>query len=491
MQPVIGRKEEQEVLTSAYNSSSPELIALYGRRRVGKTYLVRNTFIGKKDTVFFNVTGMKEGKIHQQLKNFANQIGAAFYLSGSRLEAPKNWFDALDILANEINASSKKKIVLFFDEFPWMVTRKSELLTALEYFWNQHGSQDPRVKLIICGSSAGWILKKIVNNRGAFYNRVTKKMHLEPFTLHQTKRYLNHLKIALNHKQIAHIYMVLGGIPFYLSQLQKGLSAIQNIAHLAFKKQSFLLEEFDNLYATLFDAGDGHIDLARVIARHRYGIGQEELPRDLPSVSSGGTLVTWLRDLEQAGFIQRFKPFSAHKKGIYYKMIDEYSLFYFHWIEPIKVSLQEKGMKKGYWEKLQKSPAWHAWAGYAFESLCHKHMVPIMNSLKLSDTAVPYTWRYIPPKGSIENGAQIDLLFDRDDGMITLCEIKYTETPFALDKSYAQVLNKRIEVFKHHTKTRKQILLAIISASGLKQTIYSEEMVNGLVTLDDLFKKAE
>ncbi len=489
MQPVIGREEEQGLLESAFNSHSPELIALYGRRRVGKTYLIRNTFQGREDTIFFTITGMKNGRMSQQLKNFVTQLGNAFYHAGARLEAPKNWFDALDLLAGAIKASSVKKIMLFFDEFPWMVTRKSELLVALEYFWNEHGDLDPRVKLIICGSSAGWILKKIVNNRGAFYNRVTKKMHLEPFNLYQTKKYLAYLKISLTDKQIAHIYMVLGGIPFYLSRLQKGLSAVENIAHLAFNKDSFLLEEFDNLYATLFDGGKGHIDLARAIAKHRCGINQEDLAREIATLSSGGTMVQWLKDLEQAGFIQRFRPFLATKKGIYYKMVDEYSLFYFYWIEPIKGSLQAKGIKKGYWESQQQSPEWYSWSGYAFESLCYKHILEIMHTLKLSDTAIAYTWRYVPSRNSKEEGAQIDLLFDRKDDTITICEMKYTESPFVIDKSYAQILNKRIEIFKHQTKTRKNVLLAMISSSGLKKTLYSEEMVSGLVKLEDFFKR--
>ncbi len=277
MDPIIGREEELKIFEEAYSSDMPEFIAVYGRRRVGKTFLVSRFFGEKKNCVYFSVTGMKEGKVAQQLKNFTERMAAAFYHPGAKLAVPKNWFDALGVLAQEIAASKGKKIVLFFDEFPWMVTHKSELLMAFEYFWNEYGAKDSRVKLIICGSSASWMLENIVNNRGALYNRVDYRIRLEPFTLDEAKRYLIQRQRALSDKQIAHLYMVLGGIPFYLKQVKKGMSAIQTIAYLAFSRNSFLLDEFNNLFGTLFNAKHGHVILARIIAVHSFGIGNESV----------------------------------------------------------------------------------------------------------------------------------------------------------------------------------------------------------------------
>ena len=492
MSVIIGREYEVGILERAYNSENPEFIALYGRRRVGKTYLIKNSFKNKKNAVFFSVTGIKEGNKQRQIKNFLNRVALCFNRPGLRLEKLDNWFDVFDFLVEEIKLSKKKKIVLFFDEFPWMVTRRSELLMALESFWNQYASDDPRIKLIVCGSSAGWIIKKIVNNRGALYNRITRRIALEPFNLYETKNFLMHNKVRLTDKQITHLYMVLGGIPFYLSKIEPGFSSIQAISELAFRKNSFMLDEFSNLYATLFGESGGHIELARIIAGHRYGIGQVALAKKAASITStGGTLVKWLKDLEYAGFIQRFQPYSTNKKGVYYKMVDEYSLFYFHWIEPIKETLQEKGMTKTYWERLQHSSSWNSWAGYAFESLCHKHTFQIMKALGVSDTSIPYTWRYIPPRGAIEQGAQIDLLFDRDDGLISVCEIKYTRDPFVITKDYAVKLGYKLKVFEEHTKTKKTLILSMVSASGLKKNFYSEQMVLGVCTLHDLFKESE
>ena len=491
MRRVIGREEEQKELLGAIESNAPEFIALYGRRRVGKTYLVKNTLSERKGILFFLVTGIKDGLLSTQLQNFMTAIGETFFYKGAPLETPENWNKAFSVLNDNIKASPKKKIVLFFDEFPWMATQNSYLLQMLEYYWNHYWSNNPKIKLIICGSSAGWILKNIINNRGGLYNRVTRTIQLEPFSLHQVKKFLAHQKVVLSNKQIIQIYMVLGGIPHYLSKIKPGHTSQQTIEELAFKKNSFLLQEFNNLYATLFSTDTGHIELARIIAQHHYGIGQEELAQKALHISSGGSFVRWLEDLEEAGFIQRFKPFLARKKGIYYKMIDEYSLFYFDWIEPLKETLLGKGMRKGYWETKLHTPAWYSWTGYSFESVCYKHIPQISIALKLSPSAVPYAWRFAPTKSSSENGAQIDLLFDRDDGAITVCEIKYTDQPFAIDKQYAEKLTNKIGVFKAKTKTKKDIFLAFVSASGLKKTMYSEAMVSGIVDADDLFSKAD
>jgi uncharacterized protein len=256
-----------------------------------------------------------------------------------------------------------------------------------------------------------------------------------------------------------------------------------------------LFKEFPNLYATLFEEPKSYIDLARIISKRPYGIGLEEIVKS-SNMSSGGRVVEWLSNLEHAGFIVRQKSFMNVKKGIFYKMIDEYSLFYFRWIEPIIESILNEGMRLGYWELLQSKPSWQSWAGYAFESLCHKHIPQIAQGLSISPTALAYAWRYSPPKGSnedeesCERGAQIDLLFDRDDDAITICEIKYTKTLFPIDKNYAEQLNQKFNVFKRVTKTKKMLYLAMICSSGLKKTIYSEEMVNKSINIKSLFAKS-
>lgn len=485
---IIGREKEQALLDKTFLSKKPEFLAIYGRRRIGKTLLIRLFFKSKKNSVFFNSTGMLKGSLQDQISNFTQQIGDVFY-QGAQLQIKKSWRETFKILNDAIKSiTENKKIILFFDEFPWMATKNSKLLQNLDYFWNQHWSNDSRIKLIICGSSASWIIKNIINNKGGLHNRITHTIHLEPYTLYETKKFLSHHGITLNHRQIAEIYMSIGGIPYYLSYIKKGLSSAQNIEELAFRKKSFLMEEFNNLFSALFEDAEIYISIVREIASCHYGMEQEALFNRIKTFSKGGRGSEKLKALEDAGFIIRFKPHLHSKKGVYYKVIDEYTLFYFHWIEPLRETLNARGMRKNYWLSIQSTPEWYNWTGYAFEAICYKHLVEISDALMLSPTAIANTWKYSPIKNTTEKGAQIDLLFDRKDDAITVCEIKYSLKAFEVTKSYAEQLTKKIDVFKKVTNTEKNIFLALISANGLKINKNSD-IVDNVVTLDSLFNK--
>lgn len=485
---IIGRTEEIQILDRFLTSNKPEFLAIYGRRRIGKTYLIRSYF-ENKDIIFFNTTGSKDAPLQEQVGNFTKQIGNIFY-NGAELKAGKNWNETFDKLTTAIESIKDKKIILFFDETPWMATKNSRLLPTLGYYWNQHWSKNSKIKLIICGSSASWIKAKIVDNKGGLHNRITEKIPLAPFNLNASKAYLNSLGIKLNNEHVLPIYMVTGGVPYYLEKIEKNFSASQNIEKLSFRKNSFLLGEFDNLFASLFEDHEINVELLRMISDNRSGVGQEELLKKIGKALHGESGLKKLKELQDADFIMGFKPHFHSKKGVYYKVIDEYTVFYFDWIEPIRKTLLERSLTKGYWDKKYNSPAWESWAGYAFEAICHKHIPQISKALNLSPTAIPATWRYVPLKGSKEEGSQIDLLFDRDDDAITICEIKYTDEPFVINKAYAAKLQKKIDVFRKVTRTKKQIFLAFVSANGLKQNIYSE-IVGGLVTLDNLFKECD
>ncbi len=483
---LLARKQEILTLEQMLNSSKPELLALYGRRRVGKTYLIRQ-FFKKKKVLFFNVTGVKNGLLSEQLIHFTDQIATVFYY-GAKLAYAKSWDEAFKMLTQAVQAvSPAKKIILFFDELPWMATRNSRLLENLEYYWNQHWSNDKRIKLIICGSSASWIINKVIKNRGGLHNRITRKILLEPFNLAETKEFLAKIGVKLNFKQTLQIFMVIGGVPYYLSQIQKGLSAAQAIEKIAFSKQSFLLDEFNNLFSSLFEDCENYIRIVEIIAQHRYGIGKRKLLENLGKQAVGGTASKKLDELEEAGFIQSFKPLYHKKKGIYYRLIDEYTLFYLKWLAPLADRLQKKALDAGNWQAIQSTPEWHSWQGYAFEAVCYKHLSQIRRALQLPATAVADSWRYAPTPGTKQRGAQIDLLFDRKDAAITICEIKYTDEPFLLTKEYLQVLKRRTEVFRTTTRTSKQLFLALVSANGIKNNYYAEDNISNVVILDDLF----
>ncbi|OGT32063.1 MAG: hypothetical protein A3E87_10990 [Gammaproteobacteria bacterium RIFCSPHIGHO2_12_FULL_35_23] len=487
---IIARDSELSTLNAFLSSDQPEFLAIYGRRRVGKTFLIRSFFSERKDIVFFNSTGMKDGSMLEQIANFTEEMGDAFLYKGAKFEVGKNWRGTFKTLTENIRASSKKKIVLFFDELPWMATKNSKLLQSLDYFWNQHWSKDNRIKLIICGSSASWIINKIINNKGGLHNRVTHTIFLEPLKLSQAKKFLKNLSINLTDKQILELYMVMGGVPFYLNKVVgKQLSSTQMIENLAFKRKSFLLTEFDNLFLALFDNAEIYIKIIKEIAKHRYGIGQEDLFKKIGKVIQGSSGVEKMAALVDTSFIESFKPLYSKRRGIYYRVIDQYSLFYFHWILPVKNSLLKKSLLQGYWDKIKTKPAWHTWSGLAFEAICYEHLLQIQKALNLSPTAIPSTWRYVPKKNSDERGAQIDLLFDRDDDSITLCEIKYSDKPFVISKEYAEKLQDKLEIFRKVTRTKKQLFLAFIASSGVKKNKYSEALINKTVTLEDLFRE--
>ncbi len=481
---IIGRAEELQVLNYLYDSNKAEFLALYGRRRVGKTFLIREFFQDKKEALFFNATGLKDGSLSDQITNFMERIGEVFY-DGTSLEKQKTWRGAFKVLTRALDKRTvDQKVVVFIDEIPWMATPKSKLLQSLDYYWNQYWSNNHQIKLIICGSSASWMLNKIIKNKGGLHNRITEKILLEPFKLHETKAFLEVQGVKLNNQQILSLYMVTGGVPYYLSKIKWKGSAAQIIEKLAFGKKAFLMEEFDGLFASLFTDHENHIKIVRALAESRYGIGKHRLLEMVGS--SGGNSANRLQELEDAGFIMGFKSLYSQRKGIYYRLIDEYTGFYLKWIEPIKNLLQEQALDKGNWQAMQLSPEWNSWLGYAFESVCYKHLIQIRRALELSPADIASTWRYAPRSGASERGAQIDLLFDRKDDAVSICEIKYTDESFLISKDYYETLERKLKVFTEQTRTKKQLLLYFVSANGLKKNMYSK-FISGVVTLDDLF----
>ncbi|MBP6986302.1 MAG: AAA family ATPase [Alphaproteobacteria bacterium] len=487
MSKIIGRSDERELLSQLLKSDRAEFLALYGRRRVGKTYLIRNYF-SEANCVFFHITGIQDGSLAEQLEQFVKQIGDTFY-NGATLAPCKRWLDAFDELTKAIQKlPNNKKVVLFLDEFPWMATKRSRLLQALDHYWNRYWVNEPQVKLIVCGSSASWVIENIINNKGGLYNRITASLKLEPFSLAEVKLYLKSQGVALNNRHILELYMVIGGIPHYLSQIKKGKTTAQCVDELCFQKNGLLFSEFDRLFASLFNESEIYVKLCQTISKYRYGIGQAELIKESKS-PAGGRTNKRLKELEDAGFIMSFIPYGHQEKGIYYKIIDEYTLFYFHWIKPTLSAIRKKDQVSGYWLSKSKEPIWKGWTGYAFEAICYKHISHIRIALQIDPGSEVGSWRFVPKKGKAEEGAQIDLLFDRPDGAVTICEIKYNEQPYAIDKQYAKNLLNKAAVYKKHTQTNKEIFIAMITSGGLKPTMYSEEMVSGQVTLDDLFKE--
>jgi len=481
---IIGRDAEIEVLRELYESAEPQFLAVYGRRRIGKTYLISEFF--KNRGVYFEITGMKEGSTTEQLFQFAYEFSRQFN-EGSRIPPPKNWAQALNLLHEAIEKVEKgKKIILFFDEVPWLASPRSKFLNALEHFWNRYISRNKNVIMIICGSSASWIIRNIINNKGGLHGRVTRKMRLLPFTLSETETYLRSRHIELDRKQIIDIYLAIGGVPKYLSYIKRGKSAAQVINDVCFSLSGGLYDEFDNLYKSLFVSYEHHIAIVKALSKAIEGLTKEEL-LEKTKLPSGGYSSKIIEELVDAGFLIYVPSFNKKKAGSIYRLIDEYSLFYLTWIAEIsKISLES--VDPEFWIKKYGTAKWHAWSGCAFESLCLKHIQNIKKALGISGiSTIESGWRYLPKKGTGQQGAQIDLVIDRADKCINLCEMKYSDSEFVLDRPYAEKLQNKKRIFKEQTGTSKTLFTTMVATYGVKKNAHYLSAVDSQLTMDDLF----
>lgn len=470
---LIGREDEQKSLLEAFYSDKSEMIAIYGRRRVGKTFLVKETFDKK---LCFSMSGIHNANLNEQLTNFLKSLN--LYQNKKIKNIPHSWFEAFDLLKIHIEQTkSKSKHVLFIDELPWLDTPKSKFTQALEHFWNSWADGRKDIVLIICGSAASWMIKKILNNKGGLHNRVTKRIRLMPFNLYETEQFLIHKKINLPHYDISKIYMAMGGIPFYLNELHRGESVAQNIERICFNKDGLLRNEFDNLYSALFNNSNKHIQFIKVLASAPQGLNRNQIIAKSKLVSGGG-ISDVFNELLESGFISEIQAKDKLLKNSIYRLTDEYSLFYLKFIQPNKIT------SKGVWNNISKTQSYISWCGYAFENLAFKHSASIKKALGISGIYTNvYSWQ--------NKHSQIDMLIDRDDNSVNICEIKYYQTEFEINKSYAQKLENKILNYKKHVSNKKSVFLTFITTYGIKENLYNTSLVDNSLTINDLFFSEE
>lgn len=477
---IIGRSTEIQNLAQLTQNSKPIFLAVYGRRRVGKTYLINEFF--KDKGLFFSLTGVKNAKIATQLKNFSLEYSECF-LQGKPVEPPKDWMEAFHQLWKEIK-TKKGKIIIFFDELPWLASKKSAFLEALDYFWNKFFSGKTNIIVIICGSSASWMIQKVISNKGGLHSRITHQIKLHPFSLLETKSFLEAQGIIYDLRQIVELYMAIGGIPKYLSYAQKGLSAAQNIQNMCFSREGFLISEFNKLYSSLFDHYEKHISIVRELAKVPYGLSYEELLKKT-GLQSGGSTSHLLSELVESDFIGRISCFGKGVKDDVYQLMDEYSLFYLYWIHKAPLN-SLKGVSSTYWIKNHQKQSFKSWSGFAFEKICLQHIDKILQALGISGVnTTESTWSYQPSHPS-EKGCQIDLVINRDDSCINLCEIKFYNDAIALTKSQVDVFDEKLKIFREKTGTKKTLFKTLITTYGLKENAYSSS-IDQVITLKELF----
>lgn len=487
---IVGRHAERLRLEQILASQEAEFVAVYGRRRVGKTHLIREFFEPRAET-FFVVTGQKDAPREVQLRHMRTEIERVF-TPGVSLPALRSWDEAFSVLAGAIEQRAKatpsSRIVVFLDELPWLSTRRSMLLQTLDHYWNTRLSRIRSLRFIVCGSAASWILDKLIHAKGGLHNRITRQLQLLPFSLAETQEYLSSRRHRWNRRQVLELYLALGGIPHYLRLVERGHSAAQAVGSLCFDRAGELHEEFERLLASLFASASVHDKIIRAAASRASGLDRNEIIA-ATGIPSGGEINRRLRELEEAGFLASMTPWGRRRKQTRYRLIDEFVWFYLRWIERAPRGVLSKG-GQAYWLGRSQSPTFRSWSGQAFEGIVLKHADLVRAALGLTGVATETgTWRYVPASGSSEQGAQIDLLFDRDDGVIDLCELKYSAKEFVLTKAYAQALARKIAVFQEQTRTRKQVRLVLVCPGGMKRSIWTEDLIDVVVDDGALFPK--
>ena len=467
---IVGRTEEISALERYYYSERPELIIVYGRRRVGKTFLVKE-FFGDKLTFCFT------GRIGKSNRTSLTEFDRVITEYGGEIGiASKNWSDAFFKLKKLLKKLPEGRKVIFIDEMPWLDTGRSDFLSAFDYFWNSWASACPDILLIGCGSATSWITKNIFQNRGGLHNRVTGRVHLAPFTIGECEAFLKTRGVEIARYDMAECYMIFGGIPFYLNMFVPGLSLSQNVDRLCFADNAPLSNEFDELYGSLFSNPNRHISIVEALAERSSGLSRNEL-LEAGNFQSNGHLTKALKELEQCDFIVGYTDYLRNKNGGYYYLKDPFTLFYLRYMK----SNQKKDVY--YWTNNINDGARRAWSGYAFEQLCRMHLRQIKARLGILGVSTETTsWR----SKSASPGAQIDMVIRRKDGVTNLCEIKYAKHPYEITKTDAEALERKRMAFIMETDTKDALHFTMITTFGLERKGYIS-MIHSEVKLDDLF----
>ncbi len=472
---IISRKEEKKELEYSERSKKSELVCVYGRRRAGKTFLVEQTF----REFAFRAVGLEKGTTKQQLKAFGQRL---IEYGDDIKNTPKDWFEAFSRLdkilsMDSVRRSPNGKKIIFFDEFPWFATKRSDFLVAFEDFWNRKGTLDGDIVFIICGSATSWIIKNVIKNTGNMFQRVTKKICIEPFTLAETESFFKDREFDWPREQIAECQMIFGGLPFFFDLMNPSLSLNQNINRLLFNKDALYKDETKRLLEATLSESPIYEQILSKLAFAKYGIRKAELQKEIGA--SNGTYGRAIQDLVDCGYIIEYRKKYEEYNPLYVQLMDSFLLFHYHYLS------KEKQIDS-YEDLISNMGRYDNWRGKAFEILCFKNTRKIKSALGIDGVKTDvYPW-YNSDDDKNER-AQIDMVIERADQITNLCEIKYTNKPFEIDSSYEQQLLRKRDVFKKKTGTSQALKIIMISAKGLSGTAYTS-YVSDVITLDDLFE---
>lgn len=471
---MIGRLKEIQLLSDTVADDRSHFVAIYGRRRIGKTFLIRETF-SKRFT--FQHAGIYDGTIKEQLFAFDSALKDAGFTSNKKSH---NWIEAFEKLKELIRISTERKKIIFIDELSWMDTPKSDFIKALEHFWNGWASARTDVVLIVCTSATSWMLSNIIHNKGGLYNRLTEQIHLQTFNLSECEEFVREKGIAFTRMQILQYYMVFGGVPYYWDFLQKGFGLEQNIDRILFAKDAPLKDEFNYLYASIFKNPKAYIKIIQTLAKKKMGLTRDEIIAE-SGLSNSGTLTLKLDELESCGFIRKYYAFGMKAKGALYQLIDNFTIFYYSFME-------DKPTDEHFFSNQLNMPALNTWMGYAFERVVLMHINQIKAKLGIQGVLTEVnSWhcKASPDAGII--GSQIDLLIVRKDQVINLCEMKYSSVEYTVTDKVDTLMRNKIHDLQIVTKTKYAIYPTLITTYGVVDNAYSLNM-QSIVTMEDLFR---
>ena len=481
MENIIGRNKEVKELENLLLSGKAEFVAIYGRRRVGKTFLVDEVF-GEKIT--FRHSGLspvdeqgKANNLKRQLQHFYQSL----LLQGMRRShCPKNWLEAFFMLEQHLQLMDKrwKRQIVFLDELPWMDTPRSGFVTALESFWNGWACHRKNMMLVVCGSANSWMLDNLVNNHGGLYGRTTYEIKLSPFTLAECEAFFKSKGIPMSRYDMAQANMILGGIPYYMNYFVREKSLAQNIDALFFARDAKLKNEYARLFASVFAKPEQMTTIVGFLSTCRNGYNREEIVKGT-GFSNNGDLTKLLNALESSDFIEKYVPFGESRRNPHYKLIDPFCLFYLRFVE------KQKEMDPAFWMNNVQSAKVNAWRGYAFEDLCMRHIGRIKQALQIGGiSSEQSSWAL---RGDIDKeGTQIDLLIQRKDNIVNMCEMKFYSEEFTVSKDYHKTLVRRTNTLMEHLKRKNAIQTTLVTTYGLTRNEYASDFVH-VVTIDDLF----
>ncbi|MGM9530193.1 MAG: ATP-binding protein [Phascolarctobacterium sp.] len=475
---MIGRSFEMKELNRLYNGKEAELIAVYGRRRIGKTYLIDETFAGR---IVFRHAGLSpEGTVSKgltklQLEHFYNSL----LLHGmEKCKKPTNWLDAFLLLEMFLQMKDDgNRQVVFLDELPWLDTPKSGFIRAFEAFWNTWGCHRKNLMVIVCGSANSWIQDKLINNHGGLYNRVTYELKLSPFTLKECEELYRSNNIKFSRYDIVQSYMIFGGIPYYMKYINNSMSLAQNIDNLFFRKNAVLREEYNRLFASLFVNPEAVKAIVELLYKKSSGYTRKELIARL-KITDGGRLSRNLNALIASDFVIKYVPFGYGKREEHYKLVDPFCIFYLHFVSSNKKS------NAVFWQQNVTAQPVVTWRGLAFENVCFNHIEQIKKALGIASVVSENSaWT---KKGDDESGTQIDLLISRNDNVVNMCEIKYYSGEFKVNKEYYLHLLQRQAILQEQLSAKEIVHSTLITTFGLSENQYSGIFTN-VIDLDDLF----